>query len=86
MIDCMDRGKYFPSTILYTREDFDDDLIKIEYRVGFRVYPEFCSNWQEYKKYWPGKDTSKDSKRRVYFGDNENLDEWIPYYAKRIDK
>jgi len=87
MIDCLDRGKYYPATITNIREEEDQELRKIEYRIGFRVYPEYCPNWSDYKKYWPLKDSSaKDKSRKVYFGDNENLDEWIPYYSKRIDK
>ena len=45
MIDCLDRGKYYPATITNIREEEDQELRKIEYRIGFRVYPEYCPNW-----------------------------------------
>ena len=87
MIDCLDRGRFFPATILYTREESDNDLLKIDFRIGFRVYPEYCENWKDYKKYWNGKEqTHRDSNNKIYFGDSESIDEWIPYYSKRIDK
>jgi len=70
-----------------TTEEKDRELVFIEYRVGFRVYPELCKNWEIFKRHWPNKEVMlKDSRKRTYFGDHENLDEWIPYYSNRIEK
>jgi ubiquitin C-terminal hydrolase len=85
-IDCFDRGRWYPATVLFTKEEDTNGLKKIEYRIGFRVYPEYYSNWQEFKKIWPNKDLQKDSQGRIYLGDVENLDEWIASHSKRIQK
>ena len=87
MIDCLDRGKWFPSTPYIRREETINGMKKVDYRVGFRVYPENLSQpFDNYKKFWPGKNLMKDTKNMNYYGDNENLDEWIPSYSKRIHK
>ncbi len=89
MIDCLDRGRFYPSTITIVRKETEEEgeLQFVEYKVGFRIYPHLCPNWNEYKRHWIGTlSTDRDSKKQVYFGDNEHYDEWIPYYSKRIDK
>jgi ubiquitin carboxyl-terminal hydrolase 34 len=85
-IDCWDRGRWFPATILLKREDVTNGLKKIDYRIGFRVYPHLMSEWEDYRRFWPNKDINKDSQGRDYLGDIENIDEWIPSYSKRIQK
>jgi hypothetical protein len=85
-IDCWDRGRWFPATILHKREEVVNGIRKVDYRIGFRVYPHLLETWQEYKRFWPNKEINKDSQGNEYFGDIENIDEWIPSYSKRIQK
>lgn len=67
------------------REESVNGLTKIEYRVGFRVYPEkITQSVDDFKRFWPGRSILTDSKGLKYFGDNDNLDEWVSSYSKRI--
>lgn len=83
-IDCYDRGRWFPSTILARREEVVNGMIKVDYRIGFRVYPQYLPNYLDYKRFWNNKEVTKDSQGRDYLGDVENIDEWIPSYSRRI--
>ena len=86
-IDCYDRGKWYPSTILSARKDNVNGLIKAEYKIGFRLYIDRTANWKDYQKFWPDKiGIQKDSNGIDYIGDSENVDELIPSYSKRIQK
>ncbi len=86
-IDCYDRGKWYPSTVLSTKKENVNGLIRAEYKIGFRLYTENFPQWKEYQKFWPDKiGVQKDSNGREYIGDSENVDELIPSYSKRIQK
>ena len=86
-IDCYDRGRYYPATILYKFVEEVNNLPKVEYKVGFRIYPQNLENWQTFTKYWPNvKSLGKDKNNRPYFGDEEGFDEVIPSYSKRIKR
>ena len=86
-VDCYDRGKWYPSTILATRKDTVNELIRADYKIGFRLYVESIPQWKDYLKFWPDKiGTQKDSNGKEYIGDSENVDEVIPSYSKRIQK
>lgn len=83
----MDRGKWYPSTPYIKKEEIVNGMKKVEYKVGFRVYPDNLSQpFENYKKFWPGKNLMKDNRNQTYYGDNDNLDEWIPSYSRRIQK
>lgn len=86
MVDGYDRGKWHPSTILTAKTEVVNGFPKVEYKVGFRVYPKYCENWQDYKKIWPEKNLAKDNNGDEYLGDAENMDETMPYFIKRIQK
>lgn len=86
IIDCYDRGRWYPSTIINKTEEVVNGLPKVEYKVGFRIYPQYFPDWQNYTKFWPDKSMSKDSSNRQYFGDADGMDEWIPSYSKRVQK
>jgi len=84
IIDCYDRGRCFPSTILERKNITINDLPKVEYRIGFRIYPHLFEDWKDYRYIWPEKSLNKDSKNKEYYGDSENLDENIVFSSKRI--
>ena len=86
VIDCYDRGKWYPSTILNVKKEMSNGLPKVEYKIGFRLYLEFFEKWKDYQKLWPDKSLQKDSIGREFIGDSENIDETIPSYSKRIQK
>jgi hypothetical protein len=52
MVDCLDRGRWFPSTVLHRREEEINGLKKVDYRIGFRLYTHLATNWEEYRKFW----------------------------------
>jgi len=86
VIDCQDRGRWYPSTITIRNEETINGLKKVDYRIGFRIYPESFAGWKNYTKFWPDKTKSTDSNNRIYFGDQEGYDETIPAISKRIQK
>ena len=88
IIDCYDRGRWFPSTILEKKTIIINELPRIDYRIGFRIYPHLFADWKEYRYVWPEKSINlqSDSKNQEYYGDSENLDENILFSSKRIQK
>ena len=86
VIDCYDRNKWYPSTITSIKSDGT-------YRVGFRLYPKHFKNeedendtYENYKCFWNGQNIFLDKKKEECFGDQENYDEDINFYSKRIQK
>ena len=84
LIDCYDRGKWYPSTILERKYQIINDLPKIEFRIGFRIYTHLFEDWKDYKNIWSDKKLSYDSFKKEYLGDSENLDENITFSSTRI--
>lgn len=92
MIDCWDRGRWMPATILRRREEIVNHLKRVDYHIGFRVFKdclgtsneEQMNNLKSFTKFWPNKHLSRNINGREYLGDVENMDEWIGYYSKRI--
>ena len=93
VIDCYDRGKWYPSTIGKVNETLDENgnIIYKDYRVGFRLYTDnFLGN--DYDTlfqntiFWDNTDNQVDSNGKSYYGDNSGMDETLPFYSKRIQK
>ena len=96
IIDCYDRSKWYPSTVMSISEEEDNDGIKyIAYNVGFRIYPEHFNNSDDpndtaknHINIWNSQegDLETDSKGEKFYGDKEGFDEKIPMFSKRIQK
>ena len=94
VIDCYDRGRWYPATIIKVNEYKNSNgFIYKEYKIGFRLYAEkFMDNDKyEYNTYiqsmifWDNND-NVDREGRMYYGDGEGADEDIAFYSKRIQK
>ena len=97
VIDCFDRGKWYPSTIVRVIEDEINGFKKVRYKVGFRLYPEHFKNPEDendkcenhldiWKQGYFSNNPESNSEKEKYYGNNENFDEIIPHYSKRIQK
>ena len=95
LVDCYDRSKWYPATIMDIKEEGEIEGIKfINYQIGWRLYPEHYNNLEDpedkpekHLDLWTtNKDIETDSKGEKFFGDRENFDEKIPYFSKRIQK
>ena len=97
VIDCFDRGKWYPSTIMRVIEDEINGFKNVRYRVGFRLYPSHFKNpenendkCENHLDIWKQKNSENsfefDSEKEKFYGDKENFDEIIPYHSKRIQK
>lgn len=84
LIDCQDRGRWYPATIMSRNEEIINGMKKVDYRIGFRIYPATFPDWINYTKFWPEKTKTTDSNNRIYFGDQEGYDETISSTSKRI--
>ena len=96
VIDCYDRNRWYPSTILDVEEKIlENGYKKVSYHIGFRIYPKFFRNkndendkWENYKCFWTN-NTNIDldeKEKEEYYGDKPNIDETIDCYSKRIQK
>ena len=95
LIDCYDRNRWYPSTIMGIHEEEDIGGIKyLVYHVGFRIYPEHFNNLedpediaQNHIEIWK-KDADLDTDKHgdKFYGDKEGFDEKIPMFSKRIQK
>ena len=97
VIDCFDRSRWYPSTIIKVIEDEINGFKNVKYKIGFRLYPKYFKNLEDendtYDKHldiWKqgsfGETTDNDSEDQQFFGDKEHFDETIPFYSKRIQK
>ena len=97
VIDCFDRSKWYPSTIMRVIEDEVNGFKKVKYKVGFRLYPQHFKNPEDendkcenhldiWKQAFFSNSPIEDSDKKKYFGDQESYDEIIPHYSKRIQK
>ena len=95
VIDCFDRGKWYPATVMGVKYEEGEDGYQIPiYNIGFRLYPKHFVNpndkndkYKNYKCFWEEK-TSLDTDRNKeeYLGDIEQYDESIKFFNKRIQK
>lgn len=86
VIDCFDRGQWFPSTVTAVNHNGGEERI-LTYRIGFRLYVDSYPEWKKYCSYWSAGDFIRtDSLGRKFIGDVEHMDEDIPFYSKRIQK
>ena len=97
VIDCFDRNKWYPATVLEVIEKEKNGYKKIKYKIAFRLYIDHFKNPENendtYEKHidiWKGFgkaeiNTDDDNKLR-YIGDGTKCDEEIVFYSKRIQK
>ena len=96
LIDCFDRTKWYPATIMKVIDEEVNGFKKMRYKIGFRLYTEHFKNLEDendtFEKHldiWRigGSETpDTDSENEKFFGDKENYDETIVHYSKRIQK
>ena len=98
LIDCFDRGKWYPATIVNVKENINNsDYTNITYKIAFRIYPEHFKNPEDendtYDKHldiWKNSrselETETDREDEKYIGDGDNCSEDIAFYSKRIQK
>ena len=96
LIDCFERNRWYPATVLGILQEEDIYGIKyLTYHIGFRVYPDHFNNLEDpeddIKKHldiWkkPYLELDFDSKGEKFYGDGEGFDERIPMFSKRIQK
>ena len=80
LVDCYDRSKWYPATIMDIKEEGEIEGIKfINYQIGWRLYPEHYNNLEDpedkpekHLDLWTtNKDIETDSKGEKFFGDRE---------------
>ena len=94
VIDCYDRFKWYPATIIKVVKNILDEngnAIYKEYQVGFRLYPDNFlekdyDTFVQNTIFWDNNDNQVDSNGKSYYGDCSNLDETISFYSKKIQK
>jgi hypothetical protein len=100
VIDCFDRNKWYPATILEVIEEEENNgYKKIKYKIGFRLYPDHFKNLEDendtYDKHtdiWKNEYNSDDAQIKTdnngekYVGDMDNCNEDIIFHSKRIQK
>ena len=96
VIDCFDRNRWYPATILDVKEKEINGYKKIIYTITFRLYVNHFKNpndendtyenhidiWKTYN----GTEMGIDNEGEKYVGEESNCDENIPFYSKRIQK
>ena len=91
IVDCYDRGKWYPATV-YKVKKYDNELGPyIDYKIGYRLYPDkFKYDYNtllEYYCFWDNNnDNPIDKEGNSYYGDSEHADDELPFYSKRIQK
>ena len=83
-LDCYERQRYFPGTVINRTEETFRGLKRIDYRISFRVYTEQVEDINKFAKFWPRNGLLKDDKDKIYLGDPSSYDETIPMYSKRL--
>ena len=96
VIDCFDRSRWYPATILGVKEKEINGYKKIEYRIAFRLYINHFKNpydetdtYENHIDFWKSYDQTEsgiDNEGEKYIGDEPRYDEDIPFYSKRIQK
>ena len=98
VIDCFDRNKWYPATVLGIEDEQDNNgFKKVTYKIGFRLYPKTFKNpedgsdtYDKHIDFWKNSSTNfelrMDDNNEEYAGDLPNFDEGIIFYSKRIQK
>ena len=94
LIDCYDRNRWYPSTVISIEEEDKEGIKYVAYHVGFRIYPEHFNNLdypddiaKNHISIWDNQQQLEvDSNGDYYYGDREGFDERIPMFSKRIQK
>ena len=94
LVDCYDRGKWYPATVCGVKEFKNKYGIYKEYKIGFRLYPDKFLENSEYDYntflanivFWDNNSNSNDKEGNNYLGDGEHADEYLVFYSKRIQK
>ena len=97
VIDCFDRNKWYPATIMNVIDEEINGYKKVKYKIGFRLYTEHFKNLEDendtFEKHldiWRmggySETPDTDNENEKFFGDKENYDEIIVHYSKRIQK
>ena len=94
LVDCYDRGKWYPSTVCRVKEFENEYGIYKEYKIGFRLYPDKFLENKEYDYdtflsnmvFWDNKSNSNDREGNNFYGDSEHIDEDLAFYSKRIQQ
>ena len=81
IIDCYERKKIYPSTIIKRIEEEN----KLEYNVSFRIYLDSIDikDIDKYNIFWPSNEIKEEDNRK-YIGDEKGFDEIIPMTSKRL--
>ena len=96
VIDCFDRSRWYPATILDVKEEEENGFKNVIYRVAFRLYVDHFKNpndendtyenhieiWKTYNKI----EITEDNENEKYVGEGDNCSEDIFFYSKRIQK
>ena len=92
VVDCFDRGRWYPATVCRVKEFENKYGVYKEYKIGFRLYPDkfiekygsdtYVSNMF----FWDNNNNPNDKEGNSYYGDSEIADEDISFYSKRIQK
>ena len=94
LVDCYDRGKWYPATV-FKIEEFKNKLGDYkEYKIGYRLYPDKIMENKDYDYsdfvsnyiFWDNSNNSTDSEGNSYYGDSEHADDTLSFYSKRIQK
>ena len=97
VIDCFDRNRWYPATIVEVNEIEINGYRKIIYKVAFRLYIEHFKNLEDekdtYDKHidiWKRNSSEvsikTDDDNEKYIGDTDNISENIVFYSRRIQK
>ena len=98
IVDCYDRSKWYPATVVNVTEEVINGYKKVEYDIAFRLYVEHFKNLEDendtYDKhidfwkndYHPEGDVRTDDEDEKYIGDDDKCNEHIIFYSKKIQK
>ena len=94
LVDCYDRGKWYPATVFKIQEFQNKFGEYKEYKIGYRLYPDKIMENKDYDYntfisnivFWDNNGNSNDSEGNSYYGDSEHADDTLPFYSKRIQK
>ena len=97
VIDCYDRCRWYPATVLDVEEIENNGFKKIAYKIAFRLYPEHFKNPEDendtydkhidiWKRNHSEVEFKTDDDNEKYIGDMDNCSETILFYSKRIQK
>ncbi|MCQ2816905.1 MAG: hypothetical protein MJ252_06545, partial [archaeon] len=86
IIDCFERGTYYPGTIMSRKEEISHGIPKITYRVSYRIYEDSVEDISKYQIFWKDNKILQDQNERRYIGDPETFDDTIGMFSERLNK